>query len=150
MLFIEPDGPECVRPGTDQNGCLRKLPRVRQQPPANPEPLTGSEHVGVADERYVFDAFKAHNANKRATLLVAPEHDTSIDLVLEFVPGHIRLCPAVSGDHSFVGARAVVNGRVNLVKFALLARTNHRFFPGARHEAILPWLRIASEAAPAS
>ncbi len=55
----------------------------------SPSPAAGA-NIGVPNESYVLDLLDGHNAYQRPGLLVAPEHNTLIDFILQFLPGHVR------------------------------------------------------------
>ena len=49
--------------------------------------LAAGANIGVPNESYVLDLLDGHNAYQRPGLLVAPEHNTLIDFILQFLPG---------------------------------------------------------------
>ena len=52
--------------------------------------LAAGANIGVPNEGYVPDLLDGHNAYQRPGLLVAPERNTLIDFILQFIPGHVR------------------------------------------------------------
>ncbi len=84
-------------------------------------------HVGVPNEGYILYFLEPHNAYECRGLLNAPENDTLIDFVLESLPGHIWLCPAIRRDHPFISLRSVVNDAQYLFKIPVIATTDHEY-----------------------
>ena len=68
---------------------------MREQRAPHSLALAGGRHVGVPDQVDVTDRLDAHDAEQRAVLLVAPEHDARGDLAIELVEIHVRLVPAI-------------------------------------------------------
>jgi hypothetical protein len=52
--------------------------------------LAAGANIGVLNESYVLDLLDGHKAYQRPGLLVGPEHNTLIDFILQFLPGHVR------------------------------------------------------------
>jgi hypothetical protein len=77
--------------------------QVAQQLAADAAALVGGGDVRVADQGDVADGLDAHDAEQLAAGLSAPEGDPGGDLFLELAPCHVRLVPAVGGDHAAVG-----------------------------------------------
>jgi len=49
-------------------------------------PLAAGANIGVLNESYVLDLLDG----QRPGLLGGPEHNTLIDFILQFLPGHVR------------------------------------------------------------
>src|SRR5439155_22145555 len=73
-----------------------------QQRAANPVPLARGEYVSVADQINVPYRLDAHDPDQRAFRLVAPETDLGGDLALQFAKRHVRVVPAIVGDHAAI------------------------------------------------
>jgi hypothetical protein len=93
--------------------------------PTNSSLLAAGANIRVPNESYVLDLLDAHNAYQRPGLLVAPKHHTFIDFILQFFPGHVRFCPAVSGNRPFICLRAIVDDGPNQLKVAVVTTTDH-------------------------
>src|SRR6266851_75936 len=94
---------------------------------SNPALLAFGENIGVPNESHVLDVLKARNTCQLPALLVAPEHDSLIDFMLQFLPRHVRFCPAILRDDPFVSARAIVDDGPNLLKVAVVAAADHEY-----------------------
>jgi hypothetical protein len=51
--------------------------------------LATGANIGVPNESYVLDLLDGHNAYQRPGLLVAPEHNTLIDFILQFLDMYV-------------------------------------------------------------
>ena len=100
---------------------------MRQQVRSNPSLLAAGANIGVANERHVLDLLKAHYAYQHPVLLEAPEHNTLIDFVPQFLPGHIRFGPAICGDDPFISLRAIVDNGPSHLKIAVVAAADHEY-----------------------
>src|ERR1039458_8644187 len=89
--------------------------------------LAAGANIGVANERHVLDLLKAHYAYQHPVLLEAPEHNTLIDFVPQFLPGHIRFGPAICGDDPFISLRAIVDNGPSHLKIAVVAAADHEY-----------------------
>src|SRR6266849_6463152 len=47
--------------------------------------------------------------------------------MLQFLPGHVRFCPAVWGDRSFVCLRPIVDDGPNQLKVTVVTAANHGY-----------------------
>ena len=99
------------------------------QPTTNALVLPLRAHVGVPDQRHVLHVLDAHHANQLAVLLVSPELDAIVDLVLQLLPGHVGLLPPVRGDHAPVCLGGVVDDLEDRVEVAIFTSTDHKFSP---------------------
>src|SRR5205823_4632793 len=71
--------------------------------------LLGWSDVRMTDQVDVVHRLDAHHADEFAVRLVAPELDAGGDLALELTPVHVRLVPAVRGDHAAIRLRGGVD-----------------------------------------
>src|SRR5438046_4593361 len=109
VRFVKPNRPSRIRPSSDQYWGARQSPQVRKQLRSNSSLLAVSANVGVPDECHILNLLDAHYGCQRPGLLVAPEHNTFVDLTPKFLAGHVGLCPAISRDYSFVSLGAIVD-----------------------------------------
>jgi hypothetical protein len=82
-------------------------------------------NIGVPDEGYVLNLLKAHYTHQGPSFLVAPEHDSIVYFMPEFLRGHIRFCPAIRGDDPLIGLGGVVDDGPNQLEIAVVAESNH-------------------------
>src|SRR4030043_31657 len=66
-----------------------------------------------------------HDSDKFPVFLVSIEHNTVINLMTEFLSGHIWLLPSVAGYDPLICHGRVINNGVYLLKIRLLAFTYH-------------------------
>jgi hypothetical protein len=102
VFFVKPDRPDRVRPSSDQYRGARQSPQVRKQLRSNSSLVAVSANIGVPNWCHILNLLNAHYGRQRSGLLVAPEHNTFVDLTQQFLAGHVRFCPAISRDYSFV------------------------------------------------
>ena len=69
---------------------------------ADPLPLVLGRDVGVADQVDVANLLDAHDPDKLAVELAAPEHDPGGQLAVELLGGHVGVVPAVGRDDAAV------------------------------------------------
>src|ERR1700731_4104669 len=98
---------------------------MREQARADASFLVAGENVGVADESDVANLLQAHHAYQGSGVLVAPEHDTFVEFMLELLAGHVGFCPASVGNDSFISAGAIVDDGANAFKILIAAATDH-------------------------
>src|SRR5215467_724988 len=79
----------------------------------------------MANQNHLLDVLQSHDAAERSILLPPPEVDACRNLILQLMPRHVWLRPAILRDHSFVGKRTIVNDLVNLLEFVFSALANH-------------------------
>jgi hypothetical protein len=89
--------------------------------------LAAGANIGVPNQSHVLELLDAHNACQFPGILVTPEHNTLIDFILQFLPGHVRLRPAVCGDRPFICSRAIVNDGPNHLKVAVITAADHGY-----------------------
>ncbi len=113
VLLIEPDGPDRVRPGADQDRARGLPQQVGQLLPPDALVPVHRPYVGVPDEGDVPDILNTHHPLQSAVGLIAPEDYTGVDLVLQLFFRHIGFMVAVGRDNPPVGLGGVVDNRVN-------------------------------------
>ena len=85
VRFVKPNRPSRIRPSSDQYWGARQSPQVRKQLRSNSSLLAVSANVGVPDECHILNLLDAHYGCQRPGLLVAPEHNTFVDLTPKFL-----------------------------------------------------------------
>src|SRR5205807_6725958 len=58
-------------------------------------------------------------------LLVAPEHDSLIDFMLQLFRRHVRVGPAIRRDDASIGLRAVVDDGSHQLEVVVVAAADH-------------------------
>jgi hypothetical protein len=81
----------------------------------------------VPNESHVPNLLKAHHAYQRSRLFVAPEHNTLIDFILQFLAGHVRFCPAILRDDPFKSERAIVDDGTNQLEVMIVTAADHEY-----------------------
>jgi hypothetical protein len=71
----------------------------------------------MADESHILNLLEAHHSYQEAISFTTPESNPFTDLVPQFFPGHVRLLPAVLGNHPLVGPGGIVDDFVNRLEF---------------------------------
>jgi hypothetical protein len=90
------------------------------------------QHIGVTDQIDIADGLDAHHADQSAAGRRAPERDASGDLAVELGRVHVRVVPAVGGDHAAIGLGGRIHDRQDVA--ALVAAAE----PDAAHRGSLP------------
>src|SRR5882724_12319960 len=103
------------------------VPAYERASALSPSLLDTGANISVANERHVLDLLKAHYAYQRPRLLVAPERNPLIDFMLQFLAGHVRFCPTIRRDDSFVSLRSIVDDAPNEFKVRVVTATDHVF-----------------------
>src|SRR6202521_4898188 len=98
-----------------------------QQMPSKPSLLAAAANIGVPDKGHDLYLLEPHDSYQHSGRLVAPEHNTFLDFVLQFLPGHVRFRPAICRDDSFVGPCAVIDDGPNQLKVAVVAAADHAY-----------------------
>src|SRR5215207_3784992 len=129
--LVEANCPLGGGPGAHENRPRRAREQVLQQGTADAPALALRHHVGVPDQVHVAHLLDAHHAQERAVVLVAPELHSGRDLGVELVTRHVRLVPAVVGDHAAVRLRRGVHDREYLVALAGAATADAHRAPAA-------------------
>src|SRR5258708_5108118 len=70
---------------------------------ADAAPLAAGQDVGVTDQIDVAHRLDAHHTDQFALSLIAPEFDSSGDLAVELLQGHIGFVPAIGRDYAAIG-----------------------------------------------
>src|SRR5579872_3732167 len=99
---------------------------MRQEGAADALLLAGGEDVGVANQSYIPDLLKAHHAHQHLVLLACPERHAVLDCRAQFLSGHVRLGPAIGGDDTFIGARALIDDGPNRLEILFVTTADHR------------------------
>jgi hypothetical protein len=129
VFAVEADRPLGGGPRADEHAALRRAHDVLEQRPADAAALVAGDHVGVADEVDVADGLDAHDPEQRAVVLIGPERHAGRDLALEVGHRHVRLVPAVGGDHAAVGLGGGVDDLEDRVSLVLAAGPDRRHAP---------------------
>jgi hypothetical protein len=79
----------------------------------------------MANQSYVLHPLDAHDALQRLFLLQSPERHAVLHFGTQFIPGHVRLSPAVRRDDAFIGVSAVVDDGPNQLKISFATATDH-------------------------
>ena len=95
-----------------------------EQRAADAAPLAAGRDVCVADQVDVAHGLDAHDAQQRAVGLVAPERHPGGDLAVELVRRHVRLVPAIGGDHSAIRLGGLVHDREDRGALVVAAGAN--------------------------
>src|ERR1019366_3241034 len=61
------------------------------------------------------------------------EHHAVINFALQLFPRHVRFCPTIRRNNSFVRPRAIINDCPYLLKISLIAATNHELLTSPLH-----------------
>src|SRR6266404_6365096 len=113
---------------------------MRQQLPANSLLLATRAHISVPHQRHIPHLLDAHNARQFPALLVAPEHHTLIDLLLQFLARHVWFRPAIRRNRPLISLRAIVDNRPNHLKVSAVTPANHGY-SAPRCRFLTPTLR---------
>src|SRR5271155_6048182 len=100
---------------------------MRQQVRSKPALLAPGANISVPDEGHVMDPLNAHHAYQGPGLLVAPEHNTLVDFTPQFLPRHVRFCPAICRDDPFIGLRAIVDDGPDQRKIVFVTAADHGY-----------------------
>ena len=100
---VETDRPLGGRPGANEHPPAAARTQVLDECAADPAALVVREDVGVADEIDVIHGLDTHHADEHPLGLVPPEGHPRRDLGVQFLAGHVRLLPAVSGNDAAIG-----------------------------------------------
>jgi hypothetical protein len=125
VALIEADGPEGVRPGSDEDGSGGAIEQVGEQARSDAVFLAASANVCMADEGDVLNRLNTHHADEGARLFAGPEDDAVVDLMLQLEAGHVWLFPAISGDDASIGLGGIVDDGPDLLEVGVLAGANH-------------------------
>src|SRR6267154_528369 len=98
---------------------------MSQQVSSNAAILASGKNIGVADEGNVLHLLNAHHARQHLSLRIAPEHNTIIDFMSQFLPRHIRFRPTIRRNDPLISLRAVVDDAPNQFEIELVTPANH-------------------------
>src|SRR5260370_2729334 len=76
---------------------------MMKQRGADAAPLAAGQDVGVTDQIDVAHRLDAHHTDQFALSLIAPEFDSSGDLAVELLQGHVGFVPAIARDYAPTG-----------------------------------------------
>src|SRR5258708_32836580 len=100
---------------------------MRKQARSKPSLLAAGTNIGVPDEGHVLAPLNAHYAYQGPGLLIAPEHNTLVDFMLQFLPRHVRFCAAICRDDPFISLRAIVDDGPDQLKIAVVTAADHEY-----------------------
>ena len=83
--------------------------------------VTERVHAALLEELTLEDRIN----DEVRVILEAPELDTVVNFMLEFLARHIGFCPAIGRNNSFISLRTVVDDGPNEFKIAIITAADH-------------------------
>src|SRR5581483_7371253 len=128
--LVEADGPRGRLPRSDQHrNTTQRGEELPEERAADAAPLRGAARIGVADEHDIGHRLRSHDAEQAPAFVEAEERDAGRDLARELFLGHVRLVPAVGGNHAAIRRRAIVDDLEHVAE--VRTRLDH-FLPRGR------------------
>src|ERR1039458_2714899 len=128
VFLIEDNGPNCRRPGPNQNRPGRRGAHMLQQVAANALIPEDRAHISVSDERDILGGLNSHHPGQFFVQLHSPENHTPFHLLLQFGGRHVGFVPAVFGNDTLVGLGCIVDDFPNHPKLIRATWAYHPIF----------------------